>query len=129
MTDTSSTSTPSGPVRVENVGDWRGKDVVDAGGDKLGKFEELYYDGETDAPAFVAVKSGLIGKHLTLVPVSGASVTPDALRVGFAKSQVKDAPSYDPETELSTDDEAGAYAYYSLPYSPAGDGARRLAKR
>jgi hypothetical protein len=129
MTDPTSASTPAGPVSVENVGDWRGKDVLDAGGDKLGKFEELYYDGETDQPAFVAVKSGLIGKHLTLVPVSGASVTPDALRVGFAKSQVKDAPSFDPDAELSADDEAGAYAYYGLAYSLAGDGARRLAKR
>jgi hypothetical protein len=120
---------PTGPVGVENIGDWRGKDVVDEGGDKLGKFEELYYDGETDLPAFIAVKSGVVGKHLTLVPIAGSSVTPDAVRVGVAKSRFKEVPSFDTDTELTAEDEAGAYAFYGFPYAPAGDGARRLAKR
>lgn len=123
------TSATAAAVYAESLADWRGKDVLDPGGDKLGKFEELYYDGQTDVPAFIAVKSGLMGKHLTLVPVVGATVTPDAVRVAHAKRQAKDAPSFDPDTELSAQDESDAYAYFGMTYAGAGDGGRRLAKR
>ena len=61
-------------IGVENITDWRGQDVVDRTGDKLGKLEEVYFDGETDEPAFAAVKSGLVSKSLTLVP-TGTSIS------------------------------------------------------
>ena len=38
-----------------------------------------------DLPAFVTVKSGLLGKHLKLVPLTGASAGREHLRVIFAK--------------------------------------------
>jgi uncharacterized protein YrrD len=113
---------------VEDIKEWRGQDVVDAGGDKLGKLEEVYYDTESDMPAFAAVKSGLIGKHVSLVPLAGASVGQSYVRVTVAKAQVKDAPNFDLEAELTLDDEAQSYRHYGLDYQPAGDGARRLAK-
>lgn len=127
MSDPSAATTSF--VVAENVADWRGKDVLDEAGEKVGKFEQLFYDGETDVPAFVAIKSGMLGKHVTLVPLSGAMVSPDALRVAFPKQRVKDAPDFDPEAELSGEDEASAYAYFGLAYEPTGSGSRRLAKR
>jgi hypothetical protein len=116
-------------IVAENVGDWKGQDVLDLDGEKVGKLEDVFYDGETDVPAFVAVKSGVIGKHLTLVPLAGASVGPQHLRVNYRKSEVKDAPNYDTDTELSVDGEAEAYKFFGLEYTTAGEGARRLAKR
>jgi uncharacterized protein YrrD len=113
---------------VEVIKEWRGQDVVDAGGDKLGKLEEVYYDTESDVPAFAAVKSGLIGKHVSLVPLAGASVGQSYVRVTVAKAQVKDAPNFDPDAELTLDDEAESYRHYGLEYQPAGEAARRLAK-
>lgn len=109
---------------VEDIKEWRGQDVVDPGGDKLGKLEEVYYDTETDVPAFAAVKSSLIGKHLSLVPLEGASVGEAYVRVAAAKA----APSFDPDSELTLDDESGSYRPHGLDYQPAGQGARRLAK-
>ena len=116
-------------IPVENIGDWRGQDVVDANGDKLGKLEEVYYDGETDEPVFAAVKSGLVSKSLTFVPLARASVGRDYVRVDRPKSEFKKAPSYDTDAELTLNDEAATYAHYGLEYTPAGEGARRLAKR
>jgi hypothetical protein len=116
-------------IPAENIADWSGQDVIDADDQKLGKLEELYYDAETDLPAFVAVKGGLISKHLTLVPLAGASVGRDYVRVRPSKKQVGDAPSFATDTELSADDEAAAYRFYGMSYAPAGQGARRLAKR
>ena len=41
----------------------------------------------------------------------------------------KKAPSFDTDVELTLDDEAETYEHYWLDYTPAGEGARRLAKR
>jgi hypothetical protein len=116
-------------IPAENIAEWKGQDVLDPDGSKLGKLEDVLYDAETDVPAFAAVKSGKIGKHLTLVPLTGASVGPDHVRLQYRKSEVKDAPSYDTDAELSVKDEADAFDYFGIAYSTAGQGARRLAKR
>ena len=67
----------------------------------------MYFDGETDEPTFAAVKSGLVSKSLTLVPLERASVGRDYVRVDRAKGEFKKAPSFDTDVELSLDDEAG----------------------
>jgi hypothetical protein len=113
---------------VEDIKEWRGQDVVDPGGDKLGKLEEIYYDMDSDVPAFGAVKSGRIGKHLTLVPLTGGSVGQSYLRVTTQKAQFKDAPSFETDAELTQRDEAAAFRHYGIDYERSPDGARRLAK-
>ena len=116
-------------IPVENVAEWRGQDVVDPSGDKLGKLDAVYYDAEVDEPAFAAVKAGTFGKRLTLAPLAGSSAGRDFLRITVPKDRFKKAPSFDTDVELSADDEAGTYEFYGLAYSPAGQGARRLARR
>ena len=116
-------------IPVENLADWRGQDVVDPTGEKLGKLEDIYYDGETDEPAFAAVRAGRLSKSITLVPLARASVGRDFLRVDRRKAVFKKAPSFDTDHELTLDDEAATYEHYALSYAPAGEGARRLAKR
>jgi hypothetical protein len=116
-------------IAVEDLKDWRGEDVLDPHSDKLGKLDEVYYDVETDRPAFAAVRSGTLSKHLTLVPLDGATVGRDYLRVSTDKNRFKGAPSYTPDVELSGDDEAQAYGYFGLDYAPGGlNGARRRAR-
>ena len=67
---------------AENVRDWRGKPVIDPDGSKIGELEAIYVDTGTDEPAFATVRVGMIGRHrLAFVPLSNATVTPDALRV------------------------------------------------
>jgi hypothetical protein len=116
-------------ISVEDIKEWRGQDVVDLNGDKLGKLEEVFYDAETDEPAFGAIKSGVIGKHLTLVPLFRATVGQSHLRVAVGKDEFKKAPSVDTDTELTAEDEAQSYGFYGLEYRSVGQGARRLAKR
>jgi hypothetical protein len=127
--DMTSIPSPRLDVVAESVADWVGQDVLDPDGEKVGKLADVLYDAETDVPAFVSVKSGLVGKHLSLVPLDGATVGPQHLRVQYRKADVKDAPNYEIGTELSIEDEAEAYKFFGLQYTTAGDGARRLAKR
>lgn len=124
----STSSSATTTIAVEDVKDWLDQDVLDPQGDKLGKLEEVFYDAETDTPAFAAVKSGVFGKRLTLVALAGATVGRAHLRVPVGKDQFKNAPSFDPDAELSTDDETSAYEYFGLEYRPLGPDVRRLAK-
>lgn len=121
---------PSTAVVAESVADWRGHDVIDLDGEKVGQLEGIFYDVESDAAVFGLVKIGsLLSKKLALVALQGASVTPSTLRVNYQKAEVKDAPTYEPELELTVDQEAGAYQHYGLPYEETTQGARRLARR
>ncbi len=113
-----------------NLADWRGKDLVDRDGEKIGKLQDVYVDSETDEQMFGTVKEGLIGRHLTFVPLSGATTSPDNLQVTVSRNQVKDAPNLDDEGGLSAEDEAELYRHYGLPYAaPATPSGRRLARR
>lgn len=126
MSDPTGATTDS--IVIEDIKDWRGQDVVDSQGEKLGKLEEVYYDTESDVPAFGAVKSGVVGKHITLVPLAGATAGQSYIRVTTAKDSFKDAPSIDTDTELTSQAEAESYQHFGLEYRPTGAGARRLAK-
>jgi PRC-barrel domain len=116
-------------IHIENLSQWRGVDVVDEESQKLGKLDDVLYDGESDDPAFGAVRSGTLSKHLTLVPLLGATVGRDYVRVRSSKDSFKDAPSFNPETQLTIEEEASVYEFYGLDYAPTAQGGRRLAKR
>jgi hypothetical protein len=116
-------------IPVEDIKQWRGQDVIDPGAKKLGRLVEILYDTQTDTPAFAVIRSGhLGGRRVTLVPLDGALAGQDYLRVPVEKGAFKDAPSFDPEVELSADDEASAYEYYGLSYPQNDRSGRLLAK-
>ena len=114
----------------QNLSEWRGKELVDREGEKIGKLEDVYVDTDTDEQLFGTVKEGLIGKHLTFVPLRGVTASPDHLQVSASKQEVKDAPNMDSEGELSQEEEAGLFSHYGVDY-PAmpTDSGRRLARR
>ncbi len=113
---------------AENIRDWIGKDVIDPAGDTIGDLESVYVDTTTDQPSFFAVTLGFIGrKRLAFVPAAGAVVSPKAVRVQYAKSLVKDAPSIDTDGELLAKDEPAVFAHYELAYTSRGE--RLLARR
>jgi sporulation protein YlmC with PRC-barrel domain len=114
-----------------NVADWQGKVLLDVNGEKIGKLEDVYVDVETDVPQFATVKEGLIGRHLTFVPLGGISVGPDELRVAVTRDQVQDAPNIELKgDELSQADESALYHHYELNYTrPDIESGRRLARR
>jgi PRC-barrel domain protein len=113
---------------AENVRDWRGKPVIDPSGARIGELEAVYGDTASDGPAFATMKIGMIGRHrLVFVPLVGASVRPDALRVQFDKKLVGDGPSIDTDGELSADAEPEGFSHYGMP--AGNNGVRRLARR
>jgi hypothetical protein len=113
-----------------NIREWRGHDVVDAEGHKIGRLEAVYVDTSTDLPSFGTVKIGLpTRQRLAFVPLDQATVGPGYLRVRYARKQVKDAPSIDTDGELPAADEEAIFQHYGLTYQAGADGERRLARR
>ena len=56
-----------------------GSMVVGLDGDKLGKVEDVYYDSETGKPEWAAVKSGVFGGLVSLLPLINATQHDDGL--------------------------------------------------
>jgi PRC-barrel domain len=115
----------------QNIAEWHGKTLVDRNGQKIGKLQDVYVDVETDEPMFGTVKEGLIGRHLTFVPLAGLTFGPDALQMPVTREQVKSAPNIELHgDELSRADESALYHHYELNYTPPQtESGRRLARR
>ncbi|HEX9518527.1 MAG TPA: PRC-barrel domain-containing protein [Streptosporangiaceae bacterium] len=113
-----------------DIREWRGHDVVDAGGHKIGALEAVYVDTGTDLPSFGTVRVGLPTRHrLVFVPLDHATVGPGYLKVRYDKRQVKDAPAIGTDGELPAGDEEAIFKHYGLTYQPGAEGARLLARR
>ena len=115
---------------AENLRDWRGHKVIDHGGGKIGTLEAVYVDTATDEPSFASVKVGALGRSkLVFVPLAGATVAPQHVRVTVDKKQARSAPSIGTDGELLAEAEAEVFQHYELPYNPGPQGGRRLARR
>ena len=113
-----------------DIREWRGHDVVDDAGRKIGSLESVYVDTGTDDPAFATVTVGMVGRHrLVFVPLTGATVGPGYLKVRYPKSQVKGAPSIETDGELPASDEESVFRHYEITYQPGAGGERRLGRR
>ena len=113
-----------------DIREWRGHDVVDASGHKIGALEAVYVDTGTDLPSFGTVRVGMPTRHrLVFVPLGHATVGPGYLKVSYDKKQVKDAPAIGTDGELPAGDEEAIFKHYGLTYQPGADGARLLARR
>lgn len=112
-----------------DIREWRGHNVVDADGAKIGELEALYVDTRTDEFMFGTVKIGLLSRaRLVFVPLDGAKVGPGYLKVNHPKKLVKDAPSIHTDGELLATEEPAVFRHYDLPYE-AGENERLLARR
>ncbi len=102
-----------------------GADLIDAEGSKVGKIEDIYLDNESQEPEWALVHTGLLGRKLNYVPLKDATVADHSLKVAYGESQIKDAPSIDPDVELTPEEEAELYQHYGVDAEPrvlhAGD--------
>ena len=114
---------------ADDIRDWLAHDVVDESGNKIGEFEAIYYDTATDQPSFATVRVGLLSHRLVFVPLQGAKVGPDLLKVAYSKKLVQDAPAIDVDGGLEAADEGRVFEHYHLEYKPGATGERRLARR
>ena len=104
-------------IQKDRILEYRGQDLYDTDGDKIGSVEEIYLDAETNEPEWALVNTGLFGTKRNFVPLRDASESDGSLRVRFGKDQVKDAPTVDANGQLTQSEEAELYSHYGLDYS------------
>ena len=115
---------------AEDIREWRGHNVVDGDGHKIGTLESVYVDTATDLATFATITVGMpTRRRLVFVPLAGAKVGPGYLKITYSKARVKGAPSIDTDGELLVGDEAAVFAHYDLSYVQGAAGERRLARR
>ena len=110
-------------IEVTEAYEWRGRTVVAGDGDKIGKLDEIYLDQETDKPEWALVNTGLFGTKSHFVPLRDAQPSGETVEVPYSKDQVGDAPSIDPDGELSQAEEETLYRHYGLDYSENRSGS------
>jgi hypothetical protein len=101
-------------TEVERIDEWRGQTVHDADGERIGKLDEVYYDRDSGEPVLLSIKSGLLGRRATLVPVAGASVGRDYVRVPHGGEQLKRAQGNRPGQVLGAEETRGVADIYGL---------------
>ena len=110
---------------------WRGQNLIDSSGEKIGKIEEIYLDADSNVPEWALVTTGMFGTKQSFVPIQDA--TPgengDGIRVPFEKATVKDAPKMDPDGKLSEQEEADLYRHYGREDSTSQDQSASSAGR
>ena len=104
-------------MSIGDITAYRGRDAIDANGEKIGSIDEIYEDTETGKPEWLAVKTGLFGSKVSFIPLAEATESTDGIRVPYTKDQVKDAPNADADNGLSQEEERRLYSHYGLPYS------------
>jgi hypothetical protein len=99
---------------IERISEWRGQDVLDPEDHRVGRLEEIYYDRHANSPGFACVKTGLFGRRLSFVPLTGASMSRDHIRVAYPADEIKRAPNVEPDGQLTAEEEAALFAHYGL---------------
>jgi sporulation protein YlmC with PRC-barrel domain len=113
-------------MEIEQIEEWLGQDVVDCDGEKIGKLEDVYFEADSRTAVFGCVKAGMLGRKHFLVPLAGASLSRDHVRVPYHRDQVKDGPQAESGATLESATEQELAGHYELDHpATSAVGARR----
>lgn len=99
-----------------------GYDVLDASGAKIGQVANVWVDDATQQLEFLGVQTSWleVGKdHLIPAATAPVDTGQHTIQVPYPADQVKDAPSYAADAQLSAADEDSVYTYYGISRSTA----------
>jgi sporulation protein YlmC with PRC-barrel domain len=111
---------------IGEIEQWEGQSVVDRDGKKIGTVEDVYLAAGSSEAVFAYVKTGMLGRRHVLVPLAGASLSPNHLQVAYQQVQVKGAPQFEPGAILDSGMEQDLARHYDIELigSPVGDAPR-----
>jgi uncharacterized protein (TIGR02271 family) len=94
----------------------RGQEIHGRDGEKLGTIDEIYLDNGSGQPEWALVTTGLFGTKQSFVPIDRLDRSADGITVPYDKATVKDAPSVDPDGQLSEREERRLYRHYGMDW-------------
>jgi sporulation protein YlmC with PRC-barrel domain len=92
----------------------REREVIDVDGESLGHAEDLYADQRTGEPVFLLIRGGRFGTKLHFVPVDGAEIEGEKIRVAFSGDKVNNAPNISADESLSPSEEEQLFHHYGM---------------
>ena len=110
-------------IDKERILQFRGQDLCDNDGSKLGSIEEIYLDTETGEPEWALVHTGLFGRKQTFVPIRDATEGDGALRVHRRGVLHLCLVERDPDGRLTQSEEADLYRHFGMTYADGESGA------
>ncbi len=102
------------PEVTQESHQWAGRQAFDATGENVGKVGDIYLDRLSHRPAWALIHTGRLGTRKTFVPMLGATVDDDGVRLAFTQQQMSDAPKPAADGTLSPDDEQALYQHYAV---------------
>jgi hypothetical protein len=108
-----------GAIEKDRMLQFRGDDLTDRDGERIGQIEEIYLDADSGEPEWALVHTGLLGNKRSFVPLADATEANGQLRVPLEKDTVKDAPGVEPNGQLTDAEEAELLVHYAR--QPAED--------
>jgi uncharacterized protein (TIGR02271 family) len=110
------TSHQEGPVNTngQDPSTVFGENVIDTDGNTIGSVNSVWVDDATNELEFIGVKTGWLFGQTHVIPCADAQFSGDTITVPYSQDQIKDAPSFGADDELSPDDEQEIYTYYGL---------------
>jgi hypothetical protein len=94
-----------------------GAEVANDLGEKLGSVVGLFVDDESETPTWIAVRSGLFGRHHSLVPLAQSRWENGRLLVPYSSDDLAAAPHGDPDVALDAQQEQVLFDHYNVGYS------------
>jgi len=94
--------------------------VIGSSNVELGVVEGVYADIRNGQPQWAAVRSGLFGTDVSLIPLAKAECDESSLRIPYSVQQVRDAPHRASGTVMSHKEEANLFRHYGIGYGTAG---------
>ena len=78
---------------LDDVPNWRGRDVIDQNGHPVGVITDLFVDEATGRPEWAGIRSALFSHRETFVPLSQATAHGMRVQVPYSQSHIHEAPS------------------------------------
>lgn len=104
-----------------------GMHVIGRNGVTLGVVEDVYVDLRSGRPQWAAIRSGLFGTEVSLIPLTGAQHDDWLLRIPYGTQEMKDAPHRTSGIMMSHKEEANLFRYYGVSYDSTGSPAGKPA--
>lgn len=91
---------------------WRGRRVIGADDRYIGTMEEVYLDVDGQPPRWAVLNTGIGSQPRSFVPLEGANLDDDVVRVAHPRDRVLEAAAIEPDGELTAEEEERLVAHY-----------------
>jgi hypothetical protein len=94
--------------------------VVDAAGRRVGSIDSVWVHGTTNQLEFIGTKTGWLMTRSHVIPALGATISDDTVIVAYTEQQIRDAPSFGGDEELTAEQQDEVYRHYRSEQMPVG---------